>query len=273
MGVVWSALDSVSGHAVAVKFLSPGLARFPELRERFRREARVLSGLAHPHIVGLYDFAEQDGHAYLVMELIEGGSLQAWVRAHGPMPSRMAVGAMIEVCDALAAAHAAGVIHRDIKPQNLLVDSAGRCRVVDFGIARFEQDVARLTRTNIRMGSLGYMAPEQQRNARGVDHTADIYALGATLLYLLTSETPTDLDRSLEYFGPRLHPDLAHVIMRATLSAPAHRYNAVTRLGGVLTRVLEELPSPRPGTPTLYQPANLVEKQHPTGPTLVLDED
>ena len=272
MGVVWRGVDGASGGPVAVKFLSPGLTRFAEMRERFRREARVLAELAHPGIVGLLDFGEEGDQAYLVMELIEGGSFQSWVQAHGPMPSRMAVGAIAQVCAALAAAHDAGIIHRDIKPQNLLVDRAGRCRVVDFGIARFEQEIARLTRTNIRMGSLGYMAPEQQRSARDVDHTADIYAVGATLLFLLTGDTPIDMDRSLEVHGPRLQPDLAHVIMRATLSSPQHRYSAVTRLRGVLDRVREGLPETPEGTPTLYQPPRPV-MVHPTGPTLVLDGD
>ena len=141
-----------------------------------------------------------------------------------------------------------------------------------IGIARFEQDLARLTRTNIRMGSLGYMAPEQQRSARDVGHTADIYAVGATLLFLLTGDTPIDMERSLEIHGPRLQPDLAHIIMRATLSSPAHRYSAMRRLGAVLARVYVGLPETARGAPALCQETSAAEREHITGPTLVLDE-
>jgi serine/threonine-protein kinase len=270
MGTVYRATDQETGEIRAIKLLSPGMARSAILQERFRREAEILSLLQHRNIVRVHDFCDEGGVIYLVMDYVDGGSLKDWVVRHGPMPARMAVGQLLQVCGALALAHERGIVHRDIKPANLLIASDGSCRVVDFGIARLDAPT-NLTRQGMRMGTLGFMAPEQMKSAHDVDQRADIYALGATLFALLTASVPTNMEESLARDYARLPEPVAYLITKATFPLPEQRYASVDRVAAVLERTLERLPPVPASAPPLYEPVLSATESQVTGPTIVID--
>jgi hypothetical protein len=189
MGTVYRAVPEAGGAAVAIKLLHPDAAR-GELIERFRREGEALRRLVHPRIVRLIDLGEVDGVPYLVTELVDGRDLAAELAARRPSVSEAAAIA-IQVCEGVAAAHAAGIVHRDLKPANVLV-GAGGAKVVDFGLAQLAGDplVASLTRTDVAMGTINYLAPEQRRSAKAVDARADVFALGVMFYEMITGELP-----------------------------------------------------------------------------------
>ena len=194
MATVYRAFDQRLQVWRAIKILSPEYARKAKLRTRFETEAQTMALLEHRYIVRVYDVGHDGPVAYIVMELVEGGSLVDWLEAHGPMPARMAVEVMMQVCAGVQAAHDKGVIHRDIKPHNVMVTSDGLCRVTDFGIARVgDAENDSMTKTGAVMGTWGYMAPEQRTDAKHVDERADVYALACTFYTLLTDKSPMDL--------------------------------------------------------------------------------
>ncbi|MEV0721016.1 serine/threonine-protein kinase [Asanoa sp. NPDC050611] len=188
MGVVWRARDHRLGRAVAVKLVSRDALAEPTLVERFDREARAVALLNHPNIVAVYDFGSDGGDAYLVMELVDGRGL---AMDDLPLSVGDAVAVAAQACAGLAAAHAAGIVHRDVKPANLIRSASGVVKICDFGIAHLQQAAgqARLTRTEIAMGSTRYMAPEQARGD-AVDARTDLYGLGCTLYALLAGAPP-----------------------------------------------------------------------------------
>jgi len=187
MGAVYRGLDPELDRRVAIKVM---LDATPDFVARFRREAQSIAKLVHPHIVQVYDFGvDEDGNPYFVMELIDGKSLDRLVRERGPIPPAEALALIRQAADGLGAAHKVGIIHRDVKPSNLVVDAQGVVKLVDFGIARVTQAGAALTGAAALMGTPGYMAPEQAAG-RSVDHRADIYALGLTLYEVLAGRPP-----------------------------------------------------------------------------------
>jgi serine/threonine protein kinase len=191
MGAVWLARDTVLGRDVALKRigLMPG-AQSPDL-QRAEREARLAARLNHPHVVAVYDLVEDDADTWLVMEYVEGITLGALVRRDGALAPDHAGALARQAADALAAAHDAGVVHRDVKPSNMMVDPAGRVKLTDFGIARAVAD-ASLTQTGLVTGSPAYLAPEV---ASGASATAasDVWSLGATLFHLLAGRPAYDV--------------------------------------------------------------------------------
>lgn len=195
MATVYRAYDERLQVARAIKILNPNLVDRQKVRARFEAEARTMAAMNHPHIVQVFDVGLEEGkRPYIVMELVTGGSLVDWVTENGPMPPRTAVDVTLDVLGALTKAHEHGIVHRDIKPHNVLLTESGEIRVTDFGIARLrQQDEDALTRTGAVMGTWGFMAPEQRVNAKGVDATADVYAVGATLWGLIKNQTPVDL--------------------------------------------------------------------------------
>lgn len=227
MGLVHHAHDAVLDRDVAVKLLADNLAMDPEARERFDREARAAARLTHPHVVRVYDVGEENGRPYFVMEHVPGGSLAVILREGGPLPASDVVEVARDVLKGLAAAHDAGLLHRDLKPGNLLRDAKGHVKVTDFGVAE-AREVPHLTRTGVVLGTLPYLAPERLTGEAASEAT-DIYALGATLLELLTGEAPDP--RPDEDGAPRhgpgnmdtVPPLLATFIHRCMAKDPAQR--------------------------------------------------
>ena len=238
MGTVWRGEDPLLARSVAVKTLDPRLAEDDDLRARFRREAVAAAAVAHPNIVATYDTGEDDGVAYIVMELVEGATLRQAIDLHGALPPARAADIAAQVADALAAAHARGLVHRDVKPSNVLVQLDGRVKVTDFGIAKAaDQSTDELTRTGSVMGTARYLAPEQLEG-RPVDERADVYSLGLVLFEMLAGETPfgaeTDIATAvarltsqpprLGDLRPNITPGLAHVADRALARDPEERW-------------------------------------------------
>lgn len=223
---VHRAIDHVLDRECAVKLLldvGQGEAG-RQRRERLRTEAVALASLDHPRVVRVFDFGQHEGRSFLAMELLPGGTLSDRVQRRGPLPPAEAIDRMLEVLDALSAAHAAGIVHRDVKPQNVLLRDDGTAALADFGIAR--RDVRAQTHTGMALGSLDYMAPEQRRDASRVGPAVDLYGAGCTLFHLLTGDTPVDLYLSPDH-SPRwegVPQVLRRVIRRATAAEPTDRY-------------------------------------------------
>lgn len=260
---VYAVIDERLGVLRALKRLSPAMTRYARMRTRLVAEARAMARLTHPHVVRVFDVFIDNDDACIVMELVEGGSVVSLLQQQGALPPKRAIGLMGEILSALHAAHQAGIIHRDIKPHNVLLDAHGRARVTDFGVARFLNEDENLTRTGVTMGTWAFMAPEQRADARSVDHRADIYSAGATLYALLTATTPkdlfaADLDPSLLADIP---PPLARVIQRATSYHRDARYHSAEAMAEDLLVAAGELnvsmnepleaPAPDPATSVL----------------------
>ena len=191
MADVYMAEDQQLGRRVALKVLHRRFAEDEQFVERFRREASSAAGLSHPNVVAIFDRGEWDGTYYISMELVEGRTLKEIVREKGPAPPEAAVDLTLQILRAARYAHKHGVVHRDIKPHNVLIDQDGRVRVTDFGIAR--AGTSDITETGSVMGTAQYLSPEQAQG-RSVDERADLYAIGIVLYELLTGQVPFDAD-------------------------------------------------------------------------------
>ncbi len=238
MATVWKGEDPLLARAVAVKTLDPILAQDEDLRTRFRREAVAAAAVAHPNIVATYDTGEDDGTAYIVMELVEGATLRQAIDLHGALPPARSADIAAQVADALAAAHARGLVHRDVKPSNVLVQLDGRVKVTDFGIAKAaDQPADELTRSGSVMGTARYLAPEQLEG-QPVDERADVYSLGLVLYEMLCGHPPFGADTEIATavarltapppriadVRPDLAPGLAHVVDRALAREASGRW-------------------------------------------------
>jgi hypothetical protein len=271
---VYRAWDEVEQAFRAVKVLDGAVAHNTRVRERLVQEAELMSRLQHPNVVVVYQASADGDRVFLVMELLLGGSLMERVSEDGPLPPRMGCTVMGGVLSALQCAHDHGVVHRDVKPHNVLLDGKGTPKVTDFGIAR--SDDAALTRTGTVLGTLAFMPPEQKLSARRVDLRSDVYAAGATLYTLLTGRFPHDLyaaqlDEGISrelYKG--IPPPLAAVIRQATAFRVDERFASASAMQAAIAAAVSDLP-PDPEGPPLVSPFRLgrARSRASLGPTLL----
>ncbi len=263
MATVYDGEDLLLGRRVAVKVPLPSFAADPAFVTRFENEARAAAALAHPNLVGVYDVGEDDDTRFIVMEFVDGETLKDLIRREGPLEPEDLVQVGTQVADALDAAHRRGLVHRDVKPQNILLTPEGRVKLADFGIAlALGADSA--TRTGTVLGSVQYLAPEV---ARGESATplSDIYALGVVLYEMCTAQLPYAGDSPLAIalqhvesepprpsaWNPRVPPALETIILRAMAKAPADRFQTAAALAEALRAFArgEVLPDAASGAP------------------------
>ena len=255
MGAVYLCEHEVLGRRFAVKVLRADRAADPELKERFRNEALAASRIGQENVVDVLDFGEEaDGALYYVMEALEGRSLGAVIREEGPLPVGRALALLEHVARALAAAHARGVIHRDVKPENVFVvqgrDGLERAKVLDFGISHVDLGGVRITRAGSIIGTPEYMAPEQAMGGE-VDHRADVYALGVLAFEMLTGALPLVGDSAVATLmahqtrapvAPSLlrggiPPEVDALVLRALAKSPAERFDSMLELAAEVARI------------------------------------
>ncbi len=238
MSAVYLCVDQEQHRRVAIKVLPRSLAKDETLLKRFYREARASAALDHPNIVRGYEVAEEKGQHFMVMEFVDGASLQVVVKKSGPLAILRAAHYIRQAASGLAHAHEAGLVHRDIKPANLLVDRKGTVKILDMGLSRFYNSEEESVLTKDVLGTIDYLAPEQARDSHNVDIRADIYALGGTLYFLLTGHTPLDKarfhatlpthalprPRPVRQWRPEIPEALAQVIDRMMAPGPQQRY-------------------------------------------------
>ena len=246
MAVVYRALDVVLRRIVAIKVLRAQYAGDPEFVDRFRREAQAAASLSHPNVVNIFDVGQDADVHYIVLEYVQGRNLKEIVREQGQLPPRRAAQIARSVARALEAAHARGLVHRDIKPHNILITVEGRVKVADFGLAR-AASAATLTATGMVIGSVHYFSPEQARGD-AVGPASDIYSLGVVLYEMLTGAVPFRGDSPIavalkhlqeEPVPPRQRKDpvpewLEGVVLRALAKKPADRFAAAAGIAEAL---------------------------------------
>src|SRR5947207_50453 len=238
MAEVYLARDESLNRQVALKALFPEFAREPSFVERFRREAQAAANLNHPNIVGIYDWGQEDGTYFIVMEYVEGRSLRDLIRSEGLIDPGRAADITAEIASALAFAHRSGVVHRDVKPGNVLITPQGNVKVTDFGIARAGASDG-LTQTGSVMGTATYFSPEQAQGLP-VDGRSDVYSLGIVLYEMVTGVVPFTGDSPVAVAykhvreeplapsqrNPEVPPDLEKIILAALAKDPDHRYQS-----------------------------------------------
>src|SRR5436309_11457584 len=248
MADVYLAEDQELGRRVAIKILNGRHANDDQFIERFRREAKNAAALNHPNIVSIYDRGEAEDTYYIAMEYLDGRTLKELVVGRGPAPVNVAVEYARQILSALRFAHRHGIVHRDIKPHNVLVDREGRVKVTDFGIAR--AGTSQMTEAGSIVGTAQYLSPEQARGGE-VDQRSDLYSLGIVLYELLTGKTPFEGDTPVEIamkhlstppqppskLRPDIPPELDMVVLRALAKDPDDRYQSADEMEADLERV------------------------------------
>jgi eukaryotic-like serine/threonine-protein kinase len=257
MSSVYRGHDRLLERTVALKVLHAHFGDDAEYVERFRREARAVAQLSHPNIVTVIDRGSSDGHQFIVFEYVEGENLKQLLERSGPLSVDRALELGIQIADALAFAHAHGLVHRDVKPQNVLIDSAGDAKVTDFGIARSLDVEEGVTQTGTVLGTSNYLSPEQA-GGEPVTPATDIYSLGVVLYELLTGEVPfrgdnlvvvamkhvTEHPPSLLEQRADVPPRLALAVERALEKDPALRFASMDAFANELRRCRDELGGP-----------------------------
>ncbi len=235
MGVVYQGFHIRLEQVVAIKDLSPDLASNEEMRQRFIREARIQAQLNHPNVVNVHNLLEHEGHLLLVMEFVEGYTLDQLIQTRGALPYDKAIEITRQVLEALSFMHSKGVIHRDLKPGNIMITRGGLVKVTDFGIAKATSEKEQ-TRAGVRLGTLWYMSPEQVKG-KTVDTRSDLYALGVTFFQMVTGKLPFSGDSDFEIM--KAHTDIAPPNpkkIRKDLPKPLSR---------IILRLLEKRPNKR----------------------------
>jgi serine/threonine-protein kinase len=254
MAEVFEGRDRLLARRVAIKVLLAEFAQDPSFLVRFKREAQAAASLSHPNIVAVYDTGVEGGTNFIVMEYVEGRTLRDLLRIGGPPPPDRAAGIASDACGALAAAHARGLIHRDIKPGNVMLTGDGTVKVMDFGIARVTSSET-ITQTSAVIGTAQYISPEQVEG-REVDARGDLYSLGCLLYEMLTGRVPFSGESPiaiayrhvredpvpLRRIDPRVPPALEAITLRAMAKNPDHRYQTAAEMQADLERALAGRP-------------------------------
>ncbi len=250
MARVFRGTDTVLGRPVAIKILAPQFADDANFVTRFRREAQAAARLNNPHVVGVYDTGSDNGVHYIVMEYVEARTLADYLAGGGRIMPERAVELAESVCEALAVAHAAGIVHRDIKPANIMVSRDGRVKVTDFGIARLTTSADTVAQTAAVLGTASYLSPEQAQG-QPVDQRSDLYSLGAVLYEMVAGRPPFTGESAVAVaskhvleppdppstLNPDVSPELDAVIMKALAKNPANRYQSAEEMREDLERV------------------------------------
>ena len=249
MAIIYKGRDTLLNRLVSIKVLRPEFTCDEDFIQRFRREAQAIASLSHPNIVSIYDVGWEDNVHYLVIEYIEGDNLKNFIRAQGTIPTERAVEIARQISDALQHAHENNIVHRDIKPQNILITREGRAKLTDFGIAK-EATTATLTQTDTIVGSVHYISPEQARGETAGPRS-DIYSLGIVLYEMVTGALPfqgeTPIGVALKHIreapprpsslNPAVSPTLEHIIARAMAKNAVERYETARQLSLDLDKV------------------------------------
>ena len=239
MANVYLAHDMILDRDVAVKVLRLDFANSEEFIRRFHREAQSATSLAHPNIVSIYDVGEEESIYYIVMEHVNGQTLKQYIQKNSPVPIEEALLIMEQITSAISHAHQNHIIHRDIKPQNILLDQRGNVKITDFGIA-MALSATSITQTNSVLGSVHYLSPEQARGGVA-NHKSDIYSLGIVMFELLTGRLPFSGESavsialkhlqsetpSLRRWNPNIPQSVENIVLKATAKDPFHRYESV----------------------------------------------
>lgn len=269
MSTVYRGLDLRLDRPVALKVMDARYAGDHQFLARFQREARAIARLKHPGLVAIYDQGNDGTHPYLVMELVEGGTLRELLRERGPMPPHAVAAVLRPMLGGLAVAHRAGLVHRDIKPENVLISDDGEVKLVDFGLVRAIAE-AGITSTSVILGTAGYLSPEQVEG-RPTGPRSDVYSAGIMAFELLTGTTPFRGDNALSLAHQRLDRDVPppgtvidgvprqfdEFIAHATARDPEYRFPDATAMGGALDAIAEQL-----GLPAFRVPAPRSSAQH-----------
>ncbi len=250
MAVIYKAVDQELGRTVAIKILRPSLTHDPEFLKRFRNEARNVANLTHPNIVTVYDVGQDNSTHFMVMEFIDGSDLKKLIRKEGVVSPKETVNMGIQICAGIGFAHRAGLVHADVKPQNVLLTSERQVKVTDFGIAQAfsEQTAAGLgERQNVVWGSPHYFAPEQAQGKKP-SPASDVYAIGIVLFEMLTGQLPYAGNSQQELamahikepipnirdINPQIPEELARIVYKVMSKEPAGRYRMADQLGKIL---------------------------------------
>jgi serine/threonine-protein kinase len=269
MSGVYRGLDLRLDRPVAVKIMDSRYAGDNQFLTRFQREARAVARLKDPGLVAVYDQGVDGQHPFLVMELIEGGTLRELLRERGPMPPHAVAAVLAPVLGGLAVAHRAGLVHRDVKPENVLISDDGEVKIADFGLVRAVAE-AKITSTSVILGTAAYLSPEQVSTGDAGPHS-DVYAVGVLTYELLTGTTPFTGDTALAVAYQRMDTDVSppstviggvpaqfdELVVRATSRDPADRYTDAQAMAAELDAIVDEL-----GLPDFRVPAPRNSAQH-----------